>query len=78
MRQRPVSTRPQNRQVQALERPSTAIGFEKPSNSAFDRNEPNRKSGGLIKLLKKSFGKGKHKKDRSKVRDHFYTKRKTS
>ena len=64
MRQRPVSTRPQNRQMQNLERPSTAIGFEKP---AFDRNEPARKSGGFIKLLKKSFGKGKHKKDRTKV-----------
>ena len=75
MRQRPVSTRPQNRQVQALERPSTAIGFEKPSSSSFDRNEPNRKSGGLIKLLKKSFGKGKHKKDRLKVRFFLQTDR---
>ncbi|CAG5094518.1 Oidioi.mRNA.OKI2018_I69.XSR.g13632.t1.cds [Oikopleura dioica] len=63
---RPTSTRPlmtsHNSASHIRERPHTAMGtsHEQP----FIRNEPKRKSAGLLSRLKQSFGKGKSKKTR--------------
>lgn len=63
---RPISTRPMmpNQNVRMIERPQTAMGNqgEFTNQNPFVRNEPQRKSGGILDRLKKSFGKGKNKK----------------
>ena len=66
---RPVSVRPplsQNAPFHLTERPHTAMGNQNEFSEPFERNTPLRKSGGILSRLKKSFGKGKSKRDKFK------------
>ena len=61
--QRPTSVRPQMAIPIPQDRPHTALGHQAEFHGMFERNVPARKSGGFISRLKKSFGKGKSKKN---------------